>query len=415
MTRQRLFFLAYGVSIFGTGLVYPLTAIFLREVVRLDAGEVATYFALAALSGVVVNPLAGTWCDRRGPYRVAVVAVTAQAAGPIALAAAGPSTSGLIWVAAVLIGIGSGMFFAVQTPLIANLFGKEAIGQVYSRQYMIMNVATGVAGVLAGWAVGEWGSAAYRIAFGYNGLTFLVYGAVVLGAIAWRTGFPRLPADPSEDGAAPPSRAWRPYLDVRFLPLIVMQLIISGFGFAQMDAVLPVVFREVGDLPVITVGVFLTVNSVAVVLLQGPISRLCERWGNVRSLRAMFLIWAVSFLVGAASMVGWESLPVRVTLVLLFAVVFAVGECFLSPSFQPLVVQRSPGHALGSYAAAVSLVYSLGMAIGPAVMLPLFDNRTAYWAGLLAAMAVGLAALYWSTASASAPTPAPAQSPVAVP
>ncbi|MER6769712.1 MFS transporter [Streptomyces bacillaris] len=389
---KRLFFTAYGISIFGTGLVYPLTAIFLRETVHLSAMQVAAYFALAALSGVLVNPAAGMWCDRQGPYRVAIMAVAAQTMGPVTLALA--HSPAVVWAAAVLTGVGSGAFFAVQTPLIASLFGKSSIGSVYSRQYVIMNVATAVAGLLSGWAVGTWGESAYRIAFVYNGISFLIYGVLAVGLIGARLGYPRLVDEEApDDEPASTASPWRPYTDRRFLPLLGMQLAISAFAFAQMDAVLPVVFREVGGLPVLAVSAFLTVNGVTVVLLQPTIGRLCERLGHIRSLRLLFLTWGVSFALGALSMVGGLPVAARIALVLLFAVVFAVGECFLSPSFQPLVADRSPARSLGSYSASVSLVYSLGLALGPAVMLPVFSQWAVYWGILLLAMGCGLVAL----------------------
>ncbi|NEC19611.1 MFS transporter [Streptomyces parvus] len=388
---KRAFFIAYSLSIFGTGLVYPLTAIFLRESIQLSASEVGFYFAVLAISGLVVNPLAGMWCDRQGPYRVAATAVVGQAIGPVLLGLSNSPSA--VTAAALFTGVGSGIFFAVQTPLVANLFGKEAIGEVYARQYVIMNIATAFAGFLSGWSVGQWGDTAFRIAFLGNGLSFLLYGIIVLGFVGSRLKYPLLVASEGDARRKSKSRPWHPYVDRKFIPLLLMQLIISAFGFAQMDGVLPVIIREVGGMPVIVVSVFLTCNCLAVVVMQSKVTKISKRIGDVASMRLVFAIWCSSFVIGSLSMVLTLPLAARVILIIFFAIVFAVGECFLSPSFNPLIAATSPTDSLGSYSAAASMMYGFGLALGPAVMLPVFKNSVLYWGGLLAAMVIGLALL----------------------
>ncbi len=386
---KRAFFIAYSLSIFGTGLVYPLTAIFLRESIQLSASQVGFYFAVLAIAGMVVNPLAGMWCDRQGPYRVAATAVLGQATGPVLLGFS--SSPSAVTAAALFTGVGSGIFFAVQTPLVANLFGKEAIGEVYARQYVIMNVATAFAGFLSGWSVGQWGDSAYRIAFIGNGLSFLFYGIIVLGFVGFKLSYPLLAPEEGDTRRSNKSRPWRPYFDRKFIPLLIMQLIISAFGFAQMDGVLPVILREVGGMPVVVVSVFLTCNCFAVVAMQSKVTKISKRIGDVASMRLVFGIWCASFVIGFLSMALSLPIAARVALIVLFAIVFAIGECFLSPSFNPLIASTSPTESLGSYSAAASMMYGFGLAIGPAVMLPVFKHSALYWGGLMVAMIIGFA------------------------
>ena len=83
-------------------------------------------------------------------------------------------------------------------------------------------------------------------------------------------------------------------------------------------------------------------------------------------------------------------------LLLLFAVVFAVGETCYAVAFQPLLVELTPPSLLGRGSALSSLSWNAGATVGPALGIALVGlvAPVAYWAiyasALLAAACAAL-------------------------
>jgi MFS family permease len=383
MEPLRVAFLSgYAVSMVGTGLAFPLTALYLREVLHVPTSQVAAYFAVLALAAMAVNPIAGTQADRRGPVAILGVAIALQVIGPVVLASASSLPTAL--AAAVINGAGNGAFFAIQTSLLVRLFGRPALGRIYGAQYMIMNLALSGSAVAAGILVARLGDVGYRTAFVVNGISYLAYG---LGA--WAVIRRMAPSDDNGTVAGHASRAWHPYTDRGFLPLIALQFCLVTFGFAQIEAVMPVVLRQAGEFSVPLIAGFLAVNGIVVVVVQPFATRACERIGARRGLALAVAFWLGAFACGLAA-VTLASTPAKVGALAAFAAVFAVGETFISPSLQPLVADSAPEGRLGTYAGAISLTYSLGLILGPTLSLPLFDQLGVgpYWLMLVGGIAV---------------------------
>ncbi len=101
------FLTGWSATAFGSGLVLPLIVAYLRETLGVSTSGVSLYFALFALSGLVVNPFAA-WIGRvRGPGPTAVAATVLQAAGATWLTAADSMAATV--PAACLSGAGTGI------------------------------------------------------------------------------------------------------------------------------------------------------------------------------------------------------------------------------------------------------------------------------------------------------------------
>lgn len=369
---RRTYLTSYAVNTLGAGLVYPLTALYLREVLDASLSLIGVYFVIVAISAMLINPVAGRRIDRHGAIPVTLTALSLQCLGAVALALSPRLEVAL--VAGFAAGLGNGAFFASQTPLLVRLFGRAELSRVFSSQYAIMNGMVALAGLTAGLMVHAFSDLGFRAAFAGNALTFVVYGLLTFGVVARRTTAPAV----ADTGAPRAPRALYPYKDRAFRPLIAAQFIMVMFGFAQMEAVAPLALREQGGFAVIVVTVMFTVNGVAVVLLQPRMRGLAERLGHVMSLRTAAVAWAASYLVALAAVLTDGA--AGVALVVLFAIVFAVGEVLVAPSLQPLVAQSAPPEKLGTYAASISMTYSMSLAIGPAWGAPLTAfSPTVYW------------------------------------
>lgn len=381
---RRLYFASYAFSMFGTGLWLPLNAIFLSEERHLSVSQVGAYYTVVALTAVVCNFVTGDLADRRGPFTLFRLAGLVQGVG-IALLLLGDSTTS-IYLAAVVSGLGNGAFFATQTMVLTRVFGGDRLSRLFGTQFQIMNLAIMVGAATLGLLVHFLGSTGFLVGFAINALSYAVH--------AWNASGPVRRMAGAEGGGRPQTRPrpWAPYLDSRFLPIIATQLCVSLFGYAQLEAVMPVVFRKGAGLPLWVITTYVALNSVVVVLAQPTATRWVEKHGRRAGLRAALVCWLVSFVPALAA--PWpDAFAGRVAAVILFSAVFAVGEVLVAPSMQPLAAASAPRDRIGSYTAAVSLAYSLGLILGPSLLLPVFAvDGLAYWAVVAAGTVLGLIA-----------------------
>lgn len=355
---QALLLAWIGASSVGTGLVLPLTALYLTGILHSGSGAVGLYFALTAGSAFLANPFADRIADRRSPIPVIFVALLFQAAGAAVLALSG--NLGQACVAAVLAGIGNGSYYAVLMPTVKLIFGQSALGKFFSRNFMIANVAVAVASAVSGLPVANWGERGYRFCFAVNAFTFVLLG-VGLAAQLRRTP----PAGPRTDVRVRPLAPWRPYLDARFVALPLTQICIIGFGVVQLEAIVPLVLHDHGGYSLRIVSLFLAANGLAVFALQTLTEKYVERIGEIGALQRAVIVWIVSLpLLYIGSVLAG---PVGVGVVILYALIFRLAETLVSPAMQPLAAKSAPEGSLAAYAAAVSMAYSIGTAIGPAI------------------------------------------------
>jgi MFS family permease len=387
----RWYLAGYAFSMLGTGLWMPLNAIFLAEERGLPASGVGGYYSVVALCAIAANLFAGSLADRIGPYRPLAVAGLIQGTGITLLLVLHdrPGT----YLAAVVCGLGNGTFFAVQTAALTRIFGLANLSTVFGRQYQIANLALGGGSLVLGVLVHRLGYAGYVIGFGLNAASYAVHALNVVGPVrrlAERAGL----AATGRLTAKPRPNPLGPYRDRRFVPVILTQLCVSAFGYAQFEAVVPVVFRDASRLPLWMITVYTAANCLAVVAVQPWATRWVKRAGPARGLRTALVVWLAS-IVPAVAAVLIGPVWLRLLAVVGYAVVFAVGETLVSPSMQPMAASLAPAERLGSYTAAVSLTYSLGMVLGPPLALTVFGalGGYRYWLVIAAGTAAGMLAV----------------------
>ena len=401
--KARIFLVGYAVSIFGTGFVYPLTAIYLNSVVMATVKEISLYFFLVGGCSFIAAPLSGLLSDRIGCRPVGVGSVALQAFGAL-LISLSPSFSSAV-VGGMILGLGNGCFYGVQTSLLFAIFGKARLTKIFGIQYMVMNVAVAVSGVAGGAVASLLGSVGFRICYFFNSLSFLAYGIALFVCL----GHPAVPgpeasgdkADKGEPGcrmgAAKVIRT--PFFRRVLLPLAIIQFILAGFGFSQMDSVMPLVFVNYGHYDIGISGVFLSMNCIAVVLSQARAEKFVSRHGKERALLTASAIWCFATVFSVLAVVFAPGTSMGIVFVCLYAIVFGFGETLVSPSVQPLIVDHAPKSCLGFCSSAVNTMYSLGTMVGPALTLGLISQSdcTGIWFAIFPMLIVAaLGALFLS-------------------
>lgn len=378
-SAYKSYLFAYAVSLLGTALIYPLTTLYLLGPLESSTSQVAGYFAVLAVIAMVVNPLAATLADSGKLLQVYSLGILCQGAGASLLAISWSTE--LIFVAAVFAGAGSGAFFATQTPFLIAVFGEKNLSPIYGAQSMIANAAAGLAGFFAGSMVAITGDLGFRLFFSLNAISYLwlfVFAASrrrhfqgeIIGkarAVRWRSFVVSL----------------QPFADLRFLPLLLIQITVVGIGFTQIEAVLPYVMDSMG-IAIFLISGCLAANSITVVIFQAAGNRIVanrnERWG----ISAAGICWGVAaaFPLVASSLVlptAWILLSI-----LFFSVIFGLGETLLAPSLRPLIAKSAPDGRKSTYTAAASQSYSVGSTLGPTAGIAVFaaTGPLGYWLAL---------------------------------
>ena len=197
---------------------------------------------------------------------------------------------------------------------------------------MLIFVLAGQAGVGLGGAVGAAvvsisHPGSFQVLFGANALSCLIYAVIV-------TRLPNVRGD-HEDGQ--PKASYREVLAERRLRTVLLAVLLLAFtGYAAMDSGLPAYATVKAGVSVHVVALSITVNTGIIVASQLGVLRLVRRLRRSRALAAIGLIWAVSWAIFGLS--AWPvHAALRITCVLAFSALFAVGETVMVPTTVPLL------------------------------------------------------------------------------
>ncbi|MDI6102277.1 MFS transporter [Actinoplanes sp. NEAU-A12] len=365
--------MGYSLSAIGTGLAIPFLTIYLHQTVGLTGAQLSLFFAVMAGSGLIANPVAGRIADVAPPVLVLVTALMTQTMGWGLLAL----VSNAPWAvaAAVVIGTGNGMFFAVQLAAVRLLFDPDALDDLFATQYRLSNLFIAVPQAVLATVALTGNSGWLRTLVVLNAVSFFLF-AVILCLL----GRDR----PPPTAQAPRARlAFAAFRDRRFSPLLLVQFVAIAFCVGPFNTLLPVLMTGYGGMPVAVVAVIFIVNPVAVVLVGGFGKRYVRRHGERSALLLAFTGFAASGLVLVAALL--LDGPASIVAYLLYSAVFAIPEVLLAPAVQPLAARLMPDHSAGRYSAALSLMYGVGLLVGPPTFLLLQSMNTAVAVVLLIA------------------------------
>lgn len=367
------------VSSLGTGLVLPLTLIYLHQVRGISLPVVGLLLASSGAVGLITVPLSGILLDRVGARRVLTAALTGQAL----------ADAGLVWAhsvetavpALLLLGASSAPSFpAFQTMLAAS--NPEPAGQqrAFAMNFTGLNAGIGVGGAIGAAVADVHHAASFQVLFLANGLSCLIFAVVSA----------RLPNVRAAHEAGVPKASYREVLAHRGLRTVLLATLVLAFtGYAALDSGLPAYATVEAHVSVRVVALSIAVNTAVIVGAQLFVLRLVHRLRRSRALAAIGLIWAVSW-----GVFGMSALPMpagfRIACVLSFNALFAMGEMFMAPTIPPLVNSLAEDRIRGRANALSSVAYSVAFVTSPAISTGMIAaGLSAVWIGLLCAGCFG--------------------------
>ena len=364
---------------FGNGLVVPFLLIYLHNEKGIGLGVAGLVLATNAGVSLVAGPVAGALVDRVGGKTMLTVAL-----GFLTLGFAGYAFVESPWqgfLASAVTGIGNGAFWPAQSALLAGLITRDQRSATFAMQRVVMNLGIGLGGVAGGFIASE----SFRALFLLDALTFVAYAAIL-------TVFVHEPAR-REAHAERPGSYGTVLRHKVFMALMAVNALYIGAGIAQLE-ILPAFAKNEAGVSERGIGWLFLINTLVVVLLQLPTTRLLGGRRRMPFLALMGVVSAAAWLLVPATGL-WLSGAAAFALLAGAVAVFALGEC-LHGAVQPaLVVDLADPRLIGRYMAISALSWQVGFTIGPAAGGALLAaSPTGLWiVAALGCLVAGAAAL----------------------
>ncbi|MDR7303528.1 MFS transporter [Haloactinomyces albus] len=367
--KMRFLLSAFLVSSIGTGMVYPFSAVYISEKLGLRSVGASMFFVGIALFTFVGAGLSGRFVDRNARL-VCLVGLAVQTVGYLAMATL--STLTTLSITTLVIGLSAGVFQTAFLTILAEVRDNKALlAKVYSYRYGAMNCGMSAGAVLGGILVTFLDDQpGYRLIYVCNAVSFVPLLVVVA---MQRTHSPIRAGSKAGVG-----RSTDVLRKSRVVVLISVQAMLVLAGYGQLNSTVPLqVVRDL-DLQDIVLSVFFAVNTITIVVFLPILSRWLIHVRPTMVLRHVPIVW-----ICAAATLMLSSLTdgrTRIVLVVLFAVIFGIGEVLYSMSFQTVLTLAVSEKEVGRANAVSSAVWAAAMGIGPAcgialasvVSVPLF-------------------------------------------
>ena len=325
-------------------MVLPFLALYLTEHEGLSVVAAGRVVALYGVGSMAAALLGGWATHRLGTWRVLVSSFLGGGAVMLCV----PLVHGVValGLAIVLLSLVADTHRAALFTAAAGLAPPQARARGFAQLRAAINLGMSIGPALGGVLA----AIAYPLLFVVDALTcWLAALGLVLGFRP--EALPGPGARATGGGAVPSSPlADRPF--VLFLGLVVLQ----GAIFAQIFSTLPLYLRDGYGLGERAIGAVLAVNAATIVLVELPLLRVLERFGQLHVVAV-----GVVFLGG-----GFALLPFgRGALYAVGTVlVWTVGEMLTLPVASAVVAHRAAeatrGKAMGYYTFAFSTSWVLG-------------------------------------------------------
>ena len=356
------------VNSLGNGMAFPFIVIYLHNVRGISFAEAGFALAAGAAAALVAGLAAGSLVDRIGGRNTLLLGLLQQSAA-FALFP-------LIrhpWHAVALLaleGAGTACFWPGQSTLLTRLAPPEDRHSAFSVQRIAMNLGLGLGGLIGGLIAAASDPGSFTTLFLLDAGTFFVYAAVLSTV--------REPgrADSEDEKEAGGYRAV--LRDRNFVGLLGLNVLFVAVGY-EVFALLAPFAKNYAGVSEHWVGLVWLANTLAVVLLQLPVSKFLEGRRRMLALAAMNAIWGVAALVVLAAGDLLNGTSAAVVLIGAGAI-FGIGETLQAPTQPPLVADLAPDRLRGRYFALGSMSWSVGGVLGPAVGGPLLGwHPLAVW------------------------------------
>lgn len=357
------------INAFGNGAANPFVLLYLHNVRGIHlaiAGLVAATSAACALAASLVG---GSIADRRGAVPTMVVGLVCSAAGFALYPFVREPWQA--FAVAVLAGSGVGVWFTMQSSVLALITPSPVRHAAFAQQRVAANIGLGLGGFAGGLIVTVSQPATFTFLFLLNATTFLVYTAFLIGLRAPRPAWPV---------ATAVGRGYRGVLsDGAFMRLAVLNLAVVIGAISMLNSVFPVYAKNEAGVSETMIGTFFLLNSITIIVCQLPIARAAEGRRRMAAFALMGVLFAASWIeVGTASSVSASRLAILALAAGIFTT--SLAECLYAAVQGPLAADLAPADLLGRHMAVMGFSWQVGFIAGPALGAALLAaHPTGFW------------------------------------
>lgn len=348
-----------ALSAIGSGMTLPFLVIYLHDARGISLGIAGAAVSTLALAGFVGNPLGGALADRIGARPTVIGGLVVCAAGTLALT--GVHAPWQAFPASALVGLGLAIVWPAQDSLLAVLVSPAQRPAVFSIRHFTMNAGLAIGGLAAAVIVRDESASRFVFLFVLDALTFLAFIPVLLGLGA----VDKVAQDAAEtDG---PRVGMRTVLQDRvFCRVWILTALFVAVGYAQFNSTFPAFASRDGGIDAGAVGVVFAANTVSVVGFQLITLRFMTGHRRTTAMALTCSCWAAAWALAVVAGVAGSG-TAAVVLFAGVAVVFALGETFLTPSLVPIVNDLATDELRGRYNGLSVLAWTTGYAVGPVI------------------------------------------------
>lgn len=394
---HRIWILAAGrlLSQIGNGFTMFYAPIFFVNQVGLSATAVGLGLGSGSISGIFGRIMGGSFADlpRWGRRRMLLISAAVSALADVALVLANDLPTFIL--GNLLMGLGIGLYWPATEAVVADISTGQQRSEAFALVRLADSIGLGLGVVLGGALIALTG--AYRALFVIDGLTYLVFFAIIYWAIAETLT--------SKTQNTSFWAGWAVALQDRALQIYALVNILFTTYLAQLQSTMPLYFSNfvpvangsggTGFTPAMISTLF-TWHIVLTVLCQMPLARWLNRYSRPMALVGSALLWGVGFLlIGITGLV-----PTGHWLWALLALgVLALGTACYMPSASAFVVDLAPESLRGVYLSVNSQCWALGYFIGPPLGGWALDQSASaahgFWLGMALSTAIAIVILLY--------------------
>ncbi|MEM6253951.1 MAG: MFS transporter [Cyanobacteria bacterium P01_D01_bin.156] len=351
----RLWILAFGrlLSQLGIGFTLFYAPLFFADDVGLSATAIGLGLGSQSISGMVGRFAGGSMADspRWGRRRILLIsaAISAVADGCFVITQDFPS----FVLANLLMGLGVGLYWPATEAVVADLTNEKSRSEAYAIVRLADSLGLSAGVILGGVLISAF--QAYRLLFALDGLTFLLFYAIVAVAIQ-----ETLKTTHSSPGFW---QSWQVAISDRTLQIYVIVNCLFTLYLSQSQSTLPLYLNRFTSLDShAAVGGVFTWAIVLTALSQLPMAQWLGRFSQPHALMIALSFWAITFL--STWLVGQQLITPSV-FVFIGLTAMALGTVAYTPIASALVVKIAPTELRGVYLSVNSMCWAVGYLIGP--------------------------------------------------
>jgi len=394
--KRTVWILAFGrlLSEIGTGFVLFYAPIFFVNQVGLSATLVGIGIGSGQVAGVLGRFLGGVFTDSQawGRRRTLLLSAAVSVLADVVLGLTYNFPTLLI--GNLILGLGVGLYWPATEAVIADITTPNERNEAFAITRVADSLGLGIGVVLGGLIISTAGN--YRLLFAADGISFLVFFAVIYFAVEESYQF-------EEQGSSQnnPFRGWGIALrDRAFVIFLAINVLFTTY-ISQIQSTLPLYFRnyvhtggeELGFSPSIISALF-TWHITFAAIMQLPMARFLNRFRRAQALTFSLSLWLVGFVLIWLTGITQQA-PLLIAIVALG--ILSLGLNSYTPSASSLVADIAPASLRGVYLSLNSQCWAVGFFIGPPTGGWALDQSRvitdSYWLVVAATTLIGILGL----------------------